>query len=347
MVQKKDMSKATLSEWLNTWLEQYMLGKKYGTVKSYRAQIKTNIDPYIGHVSLCNLSIEHINYLYNLLSVGIDKERQPLSAKSVRNVHGILHEALAVAFELGYIEKNPSDCRHLIQLPQVVKAEIRPLTDSQIKLFLRKVNTDVLANYFKLVLFTGLRESEAMGLTWDCIDFTQNTIRVEKQLQKRPISDGGYVFVPLKNNRTRTIVAAPALMQVLRAERLKQAEARLCAGVDWKGWTDEQYRRSALVFTTESGAHLTQSTIRRHYKRLVEEMGLPKCRVHDLRHTFAVLSLQNGDDIKTVQENLGHATAAFTLDVYGHVSDRMKAASAARMQQYICDMKGVKESWEK
>lgn len=347
MVQKCDMSKVTLSEWLDIWLEQYMLGKKYGTVRSYRAQVKTNIDPFIGDEALQDLSVVHINHLYNLLAKGNGEERHPLSAKSIRNVHGILHEALAVAFELGYIERNPTDCKHLIQLPQVVKAEIRPLANHQIKLFLQKVAKDDLANYFRLVLFTGMRESEAIGLTWDCVDFAQNTIRIEKQLQKRPIADGGYMLVPLKNNRTRTIVVAPSIMQVLRAERAKQAEARLCTGEAWKGWTDEVSRRSAFVFTMKNGTHLTQSTVRRHFKSLVEEMGLPRCRVHDLRHTFAVLSLQNGDDIKTLQENLGHATAAFTLDVYGHVSDQMKRASATRMQQYICEMEGDKKSWKK
>ena len=66
-----------------------------------------------------------------------------------------------------------------------------------------------------------------------------------------------------------------------------------------------------------------------------DDIGTPDRCVHDLRHTYAVLSLQNGDDIKTVQGNLGHATAAFTLDVYGHVSERMKEDSAARMQAYM------------
>ena len=67
-------------------------------------------------------------------------------------------------------------------------------------------------------------------------------------------------------------------------------------------------------------------------------IGLPQARVHDLRHGFAVASLRAGDDLKTVQENLGHATASFTLDVYGHVTEEMKQASADRMEQYI---KGV------
>ena len=75
-----------------------------------------------------------------------------------------------------------------------------------------------------------------------------------------------------------------------------------------------------------------------HFKKIAEQIGAPETKVHDLRHTYAVLSLQNGDDVKTVQMNLGHASAAFTLDVYGHVSDRMQRESAARMEQYIADV---------
>ena len=89
------------------------------------------------------------------------------------------------------------------------------------------------------------------------------------------------------------------------------------------------------MLTTSEGKHVSQTSIRYHFKKAVEAIGLPGSRVHDLRHTFAVLSLQNGDDIKTVQGNLGHATAAFPLDVYGHVSERMKDDSAKRMQAYI------------
>lgn len=103
----------------------------------------------------------------------------------------------------------------------------------------------------------------------------------------------------------------------------------------WQGWRDEKERKTALVFTTAEGNDISPTSLRYHFKKLMTDIGLPACRVHDLRHTFAVLSLQNGDDIKTVQENLGHATAAFTLDVYGHVSERMKDDSAKRMQAYI------------
>ena len=76
-------------------------------------------------------------------------------------------------------------------------------------------------------------------------------------------------------------------------------------------------------------------TIHKRFKAIVTEMGLPDMRFHDLRHTYAVMSIQAGDDIKTVQENMGHHTAAFTLDVYRHVTEQMRKNSASRMEQFI------------
>ena len=88
------------------------------------------------------------------------------------------------------------------------------------------------------------------------------------------------------------------------------------------------------------GHHLSCQTVYLHFKKIAAEVGCTKARFHDLRHSYAVASLQNGDDIKTVQENLGHHTAAFTLDVYGHVTQKMKRDSADRMQQFINSVRG-------
>lgn len=93
--------------------------------------------------------------------------------------------------------------------------------------------------------------------------------------------------------------------------------------------------------STDIGSNLSPQTVYNHFKKLAARVGAPDACVHDLRHTYAVLSIQNGDDIKTVQGNLGHATAAFTLDVYGHVSEPMKQASANRMQTYFDIVKNL------
>lgn len=90
-----------------------------------------------------------------------------------------------------------------------------------------------------------------------------------------------------------------------------------------------------LVFTDELGGHLMLHTVYHRFKAIVEAIGCPDVRFHNLRHSYAVAAIRAGDDVKTVQENLGHATASFTLDIYGHVTEQMKQASASRMEQFI------------
>ena len=172
-----------------------------------------------------------------------------------------------------------------------------------------------------------MRESEILGLLWDCVDLNKGMITINKQLQKVRGSNGDYAFAPTKNSKGRTVAIAPSVVAVLRRVRRKQLENRLKCGAC--------YHNSGFVFTDELGQHLKHQTVYLAFKQVVESIGSPETRFHDLRHSYAVASIKSGDDIKTVQENLGHATAAFTLDVYGHVTDQMKKASAARMEQFI------------
>ena len=324
-------SRMTLEGWMTVWLEDYMFDKKWSTVKHYQAQTKAHILPALGAVPLSQLDPHRIQSFYNALLRG-KGAKKPLSPKSIRNIHGILSKCLSTAVRLEYMRRNPAE---VVTLPRVERKEINPLTDEQVRALLAAVGDDGYGTLLKVVVFTGLRLAEAIGLTWDCVDFEKRRLVINKQLQKRPIADGGFTFTPLKNDKTRVIAPAPLVLDLLRRWQQTQAADRLRAGWEWAGWKSEKERRAALVFTTGFGVHLHPQTVYNHFKRFAVQVGAPNARVHDLRHTFAVLSLQNGDDVKTVQNNLGHATAAFTLDVYGHVSERMKEDSAERMQRYI------------
>ena len=183
-----------------------------------------------------------------------------------------------------------------------------------------------------MTLFTGLRQGEVLGLTWDCVDFTAGTVLINKQLQKMRTGDRGYYLASTKSGKSRKLTPAPSVMKLLRHQQAVQAEWRLRAGAAWQD--------SGLVFTNKLGGHLMPHTVYQNYKKVVSSIGRPDARFHDLRHSYAVAAIRGGDDIKTVQGNMGHATAAFTLDVYGHVTDQMKQASAARMEKFIQSVSG-------
>lgn len=176
-------------------------------------------------------------------------------------------------------------------------------------------------------LFTGMREGELLGLMWDCVNFEKGTILIDKQLRKGQEKGGKYYFSPPKNNKSRTLTPAPYVMKLLRAQKVHQTEQKLMAGPAWED--------TGLVFTNEFGRYISYRALYDSFKRTVNQIEIPSARIHDLRHTYAVNCIRAGDDIKTVQGNLGHATAAFTLDVYGHFTDDMRTASSPRTEGFI------------
>lgn len=319
-------SKMTVGEWLDIWLSEYLGSVKPFTVNSYTGHIRNHIKPALGAIKLESLNPHAIQQFYNNLTK--EKDGKPgLSPKTVKNVHGIFHRALQQAVAIGYIRSNPADA---CTLPRVTKKELTPLDEEESKAFLQAIRGQRFETLFTVALFTGMREGEILGLMWNCIDFEKGIILVNKQLQQERKKNGQYLFVPTKNSKGRTITAAPWVMQLLKKHYTKQSEQRLRAGPAWEN--------SGLVFTNEIGQHLAFHTMYKDFKKAVASIGRPDARFHDLRHSYAVAAIRSGDDIKTVQGNLGHATAAFTLDVYGHVTDQMKKESAARMDNYIKDV---------
>ena len=310
-------SKMTVAVWLSVWLEEFLGDVKPRTQELYRGTVNNRIVPALGAVKLSELKTAAIQKFYNDCGRG----SAPLSAKTVRNIHGIIHKALQQAVEAGYLRENPADA---CKPPRITKKEIAPLDEAETRLFVKAVQGDPYEVLYLVTLFTGMREGEVMGLKWDCVDFEAGTVRVIHQLQ---LHKGTYQLVPTKNSKPRTLTPAPFVMELLKGQKRRQAGWKLAAG---GAWSEEGF-----VFCNQLGAHLARQTVYKHFKDAVAAIGLKERRFHDLRHTYAVASLRAGDDPKTVSDNLGHATVAFTLDVYGHVTDQMKRASADRMQAYI------------
>ena len=316
----------TVAEWYDIWMKEYNGNVKDSTRSQYEYQGRCHIKPMIGNRKLQKITApilqKFINDSYN--------EGDGLSPKSCRNLHGVLHKLFNQAVLCGYIKHNPVSA---VQLPRVEKKEMHFLSGNTLEAFLAEIKGKAYENLLFCDVFTGLRESEIIGLTWDCVDFENGTIRIEKQFKRERQPKGGnkYRFDTLKNGKTRVISPAPAVFDCLKRERAEQAKNRLKYGSSYSN-------EHNLVFTNEIGGHLSPVTVYGCFKRRVEAIGCPEVRFHDLRHTHAVIRIQNGDDFKTISEDMGHATVAFTMDVYGHVSDKMKRDSADRMQKFINSM---------
>ena len=313
----------TTGQWLDIWHDEYLGGVKESTATNYEYHIRVNIKPYIGSVKLQKLTAPVIQRLY--------KQRlKDLSPKTIKNVHGVIHKALEKAVQCHYIKYNPADA---CELPRIQKKEMLVLQGDSLKSFLAEIKGKQYESLFFVDVFTGMREGEILGLTWDCVDFTKGVIHVDKQLKRKKGKNNRYFFDTLKNGKKRVVVPAPVVFDVLRRVKKEQAENRLRFGTLYDNVDN-------LVFTNELGSHIGVEALWQAFKRRAKAIGLPDLRFHDLRHTYATISIQNGDDIKTVSESLGHATVAFTLDVYGHVTDKMRKDSADRMQDFIDSIGG-------
>lgn len=318
-------SKMKVSQWLDEWLASYTMNIKPATRSAYEEHIRVHIKPSLGDIPLKQLSARDIQQLYtNLL-----KERE-LSPKTVRNIHGVLHRTLEQAKLLGYIRVNPADAA---VTPRVEKKQVETLDAEDIGKFLAAIRGTKYEYPLFVAVFTGLRQGELLGLTWDCVDFEHGLLLINKQ-HNRVKGDTEFRFASLKNDKARVLTVADEVIDVLKLQKQRQESWGAALGNGWENPDN-------LVFTTEFGRYINNKILYQNFKRIAKKLGKPDLRFHDLRHTYAVNSLRAGDDIKTVQENLGHATASFTLSTYAHATPGMKRESAKRMTAFIRSVQSV------
>lgn len=316
----------TVGEWLDIWLSEYTVNIRPATKGAYEEHVRVHLKPYLGKIRLDQLAPHQIQQAYNELL-----RKRGLSPKSVKNIHGVLHRALERAKVVGYLKANPTE---YAVIPRAEKTPLKTMEDTDVADFLKAIQGHPFENVMFVTVFTGMREGEVLGLTWDCVDFERNMLLVNKQ-HNRAKGEKEFHFSDLKNSKARTITAAQEVMNVLKRQKELQRQWKRAAGPAWEN--DKN-----LVFTTETGRYINNKTLYMTFKRIVKELEMPDLRFHDLRHTYAVTSLRAGDDIKTVQENLGHATASFTLGTYAHATPGMKRESANRMNDFIHNLTGEK-----
>lgn len=185
-------ARLTLGQWLDIWQREYMGNAKPATLRAYDSHIRNHIRPGLGAVRLTELHPHTVQNFINSLD--------GLSPTSVRLVYTVLRTALEKAIDLDYIPRNPAaKC----VLPKQERKEIKPLDDAQATALIRAAAGTRIENMIPLALFTGLRISELLGLTWSAVDMDRGTITVDKQLSAKP--KAGALFSSPKSGKSRTI----------------------------------------------------------------------------------------------------------------------------------------------
>jgi len=314
-------SKRTLESFLvDEWLPA-LRHLRPSTLSNYRTHIRTSVLPTLGPIPLQQLSPAHLNAFYQaLLSRGRLRDGQGMAPKTVQNVHAILHRALKDAMRWGYAARNVADA---VDPPKGLPAERQVWTPEQLRAFLSHVRDDRLYAWL-LVATTGLRRAELAGLRWLDVDLAAGRVSPRRP---RVVVDYTVVESDAKTPKGRRSLALdPATLAALKAHRARQAEEKTIVGAG--------YRDSGLVFTMPDGSPIHPQRISAWFLQHTRAAGLPRIRLHDVRHSYATAALAAGVPPKVISQRLGHATIAITMDTYSHVIpglDEQAAETVARL----------------
>jgi len=288
----------------------------------YADLVRYQIAPTLGAIRVCDLHPAQVQAAERAwLTGGRADGRGGLSASSVRQAHAVLQGALRQAVAWGWIPANPLQ---QVRRPRHEAAEPHVWTPAEIAAFARVARRHRHGRLFLIVLRTGLRQSEALGLRWADVDWAGAALHVRQQL----LPTGA--FGPLKTARARrTIAIDGTTLAWLRQEQAAQRADRLVCG--------PVYQDHGLVFQTRVGTPFRHRNVVRLLRRLERAAGVPPIRFHDLRHTHASLLIAHGADPRLVADRLGHAQVAFTLQVYSHLWPNRQADLLRHLPAFDAD----------
>jgi integrase len=304
------------------WLPGKKINLAHSTWDGYRRKIERHILPAIGHVRIRRLRPQHLEKLYDRMLHSTD-DRRALAPKTVLEVHLIIRGALKDAVTRGLVNRNVALVAHAPKLRAIPKFEPQAWTAQQLQAFLQAAAGHRLFPAFWVLATTGMRRSELLGLRWDDVDLKKARVSVNRGLVA--------VAYELRESRGKTpnsrrsIDLDPTTIKVLRAWREWQKVEHEAAGVESEGW----------LFTNTDGKPVHPHSISQTFERIANRAGVPRIRLHDLRHTHGTLLIKAGVPVKVVSERLGHGNPAFTIDTYQHVLPGMQAEAARTFEQLI------------
>ena len=311
-----DAGKLSVRGYFDRWLETTAPTLRAVTVRRYRDIVRLHIVGVIGNTPLAKLTSADVQRLYaDRLTL--------LSPSTVRYVHAVLHHALDDAVKWGLLARNVADA---VEPPQKARREMHVWNADQVGCVLRAAADEPFEALWRLAIYTGMRRGELLALKWADLDLDAGALFVQRSLS-RGLTSRLEEREPKSQSGRRRIALSRSVVDSLKRHRVRQLEYRLSVG--------DAYEDRGYLFANETGGHVHPNTLYRRYRDLTARAGVPPIRFHDLRHTSATLLLAEGVHGKIVQERLGHANIAMTLDLYSHVTADMQRHAADALEATI------------
>lgn len=308
-----DPNNITVAQWFEQCFEQYKYTVASTTYDNDYRRYLAHIKEDLGFYRLQDLQPVHLEkYFYHKRLKGRKDGKGGLSENSLNKLYILMNKFLRKAVKYNLIHQNPLEPIDSPR-PEPYKANVMSEEEFNLLLNVAREHDPFMFVFICTVLYTGLRISEALGLTWPEIDFQNKIINVvRKVVYKR--GHGIIVEEKLKNKSSRrSIKISDRLCELLKEHKKRQLEMRLFLGPDYKGDVYD------FVFCKEDGTIYYPTSINKKMRILMNKAGLPyKSQIHILRHTFATLNVNSGVGPEIVQKILGHSTIKTTIDTYYH-----------------------------
>jgi integrase len=358
----------TVGQFLEYWLEHVARQRvRASTFRSYEDRIRNHVLPFLGTVRLSRLTPQRVQaFLSDRLAAGA-------SPQSCRYSRAVLRTALTHAMRWGLLPQNPAV---LVDVPRTTKAEIRPFSPEQARAFLAATAGHRLEALFSVALALGLRQGEALGLTWEDVDLEAGVLHVRHTLQRvggdrkklatlrrewkalleRSKEEGESDRSALAKERKRLWGEICEVRRTFALTEPKSTRSRRTVNLPVLVVTalrahrvrqlqerlvaGGDWKEMGLVFTTRVGTPIDPRAVTTAFHAILADAGLPSIRYHDLRHTAATLLLAQGVNARVVMETLGHSQISLTLDTYSHVLPALQKHAADQMHAVLTGSKG-------
>lgn len=300
----------TFNEVAQAWLEFKKPNLRASTWSVYEGHTKNHFSEFEG------FKVNRITVAMVEKYIG-EQQSAGMPIATIRKILVSLNQIMRYAARHGYISYNPLSVAERPRAPQIDEGEegkkIRVLTPAEITTFLDTVKDQKYRTLFMLAIMSGARQGELLGFKWSDVDWKANQITVERTFNNQAW------YQPKTKGSRRRIDLGPSMMRELKLWKLACPQNEL-----------------DLIFPSGSGGPIDHhNLVRRHFLPALEDANIGKVRFHDLRHTFASLLIEQGENIKYIQTQLGHSTPTVTLNVYAHLMKSTNQESARRLEGII------------